>query len=44
MFGQFVVHLDYMLSAAPACQQPPPDGMSGTPLAPNNKVHGIFVR
>ena len=30
MFGQFVVHLDYMLSAAPARQPGPLDGMSAT--------------
>ena len=30
MFGQFVVHLDYMLSAAPARQPGPIDGMLGT--------------
>jgi hypothetical protein len=44
MFGQFVVHLDYMLSAAPACQQTPLDGKFGTSIAADNGVPAFFVR
>ena len=44
MIGQFVVHLDYMLSACPACQLTPPIGKWGTSIAEDNRVTAFFVR
>ncbi len=43
MFGQFVVHLDYMLSVAGACQPVGPKAISGTLSFANRGLPGFFV-
>ena len=42
MFGQFVVHLDYMLSTAPACHVRRPEVVWVTIMAPNREFQAFF--
>ena len=44
MFGQFVVHLDYMLSAGPACRVAAATAVWGTMTHLHPRDSGNFLR